>query len=752
MADGLESDDIARRAFEVTRRGYEQQEVRGFLHEVSALVERLQRDVLELRVRAERAEAKAAQAGEPDEALLMERLGAETTRVLTSAREAAAEIRTKAEADAERIVTNATLDAAEARAAAMRGADRRVAEAEAERESLLEEARTIVARRQAEAEEAARAIHEAVAAETNGLREELAQSRARTSQEAEAALEDARTQGRGMVAEAQEVRERVLADLAARRKRARRQIEQLNAGRERLLQAYDVVRRLLDESTQELGASLADARLAADAAAQRVEDEPEATIEDLTREADGLAGLPAARAVEIDDGSGSGLGVDVEPEPESEIEPESEPAEPAQPAAGAGVPSSAAQPAALSEVPPGVDQRGRRSRRRGRFVDRPDVHPSSTDSPVAAEPWESGSEEWELESVRLVVPEPSVDPAPVDDHGHDDVGDGLPVAPSELPPRPPPPAEPPTPEPVVADASGSLPAPFPDPDPEPEPAPQPERPEPQPVPEREPQPQREPAAASPTTDDGNGAASVDDLFARLRAARVPAEAAPEPGHPTELDAEGEGLVSVFTEREMALEPLVRELGRGLKRALADEQNEVLDRLRRSQPRSADELLLDADAHAARWAGVAESILAEAASAGASWTGGRPGPVADLADELARSLTAPLRDRVDRCFAASDGNLDEVADRVRALYREWKGQRLAEASGHFASAAFARGVYDAMESQAPVHWVVDPSGTPCPDCDDNVLGGTIPRGTEFPTGHECAPAHPGCRCLVLASGG
>jgi DivIVA domain-containing protein len=43
MADPLDSQNIARRSFEVSRRGYEQQEVRAFLHEVSALIDRLQR-------------------------------------------------------------------------------------------------------------------------------------------------------------------------------------------------------------------------------------------------------------------------------------------------------------------------------------------------------------------------------------------------------------------------------------------------------------------------------------------------------------------------------------------------------------------------------------------------------------------------------------------------------------------------------------------------------------------------------------
>ena len=60
------------------------------------------------------------------------------------------------------------------------------------------------------------------------------------------------------------------------------------------------------------------------------------------------------------------------------------------------------------------------------------------------------------------------------------------------------------------------------------------------------------------------------------------------------------------------------------------------------------------------------------------------------------------------------------------------------------------MFDATPSGTEVHWVVDPVGGRCPDCDDNVLGGDIEKGGEFPTGHTCAPAHPGCRCLVLAA--
>ena len=75
MADPLDSQNIARHSFGVGRRGYEQQEVRAFLHEVSALVERLQRELHEHRQRADRAEARLGLSSEPDDAMLLEVLG-----------------------------------------------------------------------------------------------------------------------------------------------------------------------------------------------------------------------------------------------------------------------------------------------------------------------------------------------------------------------------------------------------------------------------------------------------------------------------------------------------------------------------------------------------------------------------------------------------------------------------------------------------------------------------------------------------
>src|SRR5690606_18848431 len=124
-------------------------------------------------------------------------------------------------------------------------------------------------------------------------------------------------------------------------------------------------------------------------------------------------------------------------------------------------------------------------------------------------------------------------------------------------------------------------------------------------------------------------------------------------------AEPDPAAAAFTARAEASGPVVKELSRQLKRMLADEQNEVLDLLRRTKPKGVDDVLPAPDEHAARWADAVVGILGRAATSGAELAGAkRPkaSSVADLADELARNLSDPLRDRIDRSFAASDGNL------------------------------------------------------------------------------------------------
>ena len=727
MADPPAPQDIARRSFGTSRRGYEQQEVRGFLHEVAALVERLTRSEVELRQRAELAEGRLGVAEHPDEATLLEVLGSETTRVLTSAHEAAVEVRSKAEVTAAQTVAEATAEVAEIRSKATAEVEAAVTAAKLQSESMLEAARTALERQTAEAEAVAAGIRAAaeeaarlLRAEADGAleraREEAKTHLAQAGDESAAVLETAREQGREMVAEASAVRERVLRDLSERRKRARQQVEKLNAGRERLLQAYELVRRTTDEATNELSVSIIDARVAANAAARRVEDEPEVTPEELEAEA-AAAGLIDLPIMELDDdeavdhadtaqdqapGARAGeVPTVVEPVAMEPVAAEPVAAEPTK-----VVPDqepSAASSAATAHTEPAVsldDRRSRKGRRKKGFdgaltgeltvVTPPDPHEGVRilDAPPASEPTDgeppvaADEPEKALEvEAEVVVAEPASEPAPE------------PVAESEAP-----------------------------------------------------------ADAAPLESADEGLAPADDVFARLRAEHgaaaddsIPAE---EPAEPVVVDEVAPDGGGPFAARAAHVAPLEKELSRALKRALADEQNEVLDTLRREKPKGVDDLLPGVDLHAARWTEAVADTLRDATVAGAGSPAGTSVSVDDLANELAHALVGPLRDRIDRGFAASDGNLDDIADRVRALYREWRGQRLAETSEHFIAAAYARGAFEAIESGTKVRWVLDPSVGACPDCDDNVLAGAIDKGEAFPTGNTCAPAHPGCHCLVV----
>ena len=116
------------------------------------------------------------------------------------------------------------------------------------------------------------------------------------------------------------------------------------------------------------------------------------------------------------------------------------------------------------------------------------------------------------------------------------------------------------------------------------------------------------------------------------------------------------------------------------------------------------------------------------------------------------MVEPLRERLERCFGETVDDGDELAERVRACYREWKGQRVDELAARVAVAAANQGLLDRLPDGTLVHWVVEDGSTPSPDCDDNALAGDIPKGEPFPTGHTAPPISSHCRCLVAPKAG
>jgi hypothetical protein len=311
------------------------------------------------------------------------------------------------------------------------------------------------------------------------------------------------------------------------------------------------------------------------------------------------------------------------------------------------------------------------------------------------------------------------------------------------------------------------------------------------------------AASLPETEEPDDAAlddrrqqAVEDLFARLRAEQMPSradegitvlgpippisagggstlpsgaaaqvsteETAPRRPEPEVgsggLPAAAEGAEEpekepdpLLARRDELLGPVATGLARRLKRALADDQNAILDRLRGASAWS-DDVLGSEEEQERRYVQAAQAQLLEARQAGATFAGGAidGAPVVEgEAMALSKAIVAPLRRRLlEKSAGVEAGDEAVMADHVGSAFRDWKGQRMERVAADHAHHAFWETVVSVTGSGAKLRWVVDDDGVQCPDCDDNALAGPLARGETFPTGHVHPPAHPGCRCLVV----
>jgi hypothetical protein len=189
----------------------------------------------------------------------------------------------------------------------------------------------------------------------------------------------------------------------------------------------------------------------------------------------------------------------------------------------------------------------------------------------------------------------------------------------------------------------------------------------------------------------------------------------------------------------------------VKRALQDDQNDILDRIR-SQGGWKGGVLPELSEHTNRYVAASAEMLAEAARAGATFAGvgidfvgDVDGEATKLADEVVGSLRRRLEDDGPILDPTDDAAL---AEHVGAAFREWRGDRTDRLAGDHATSAFATAALAATAKDVTIRWIVDDEGAPCADCEDNALAEDVRPGDLFPTGHSHPPAHSGCRCLLV----
>jgi hypothetical protein len=283
-------------------------------------------------------------------------------------------------------------------------------------------------------------------------------------------------------------------------------------------------------------------------------------------------------------------------------------------------------------------------------------------------------------------------------------------------------------------------------------------------------------SASATSEDSR----VEELFARIREGRVGEPPTDDNGPESTLereDADGDPEVPqaavasdrdpeverLLTERDDLLDPIVARMARRLKRAMQDDQNLLLHRLRNDSGGYRQELLGSEDEQRRSLVEASVDFLGDAFDAGEAFARKQLGTEADtLADateinrsavgsgaqELADTVVTLLRRRLLEEDAEGPGPTEEeAAELISAAYREWRGERIERLVGDHVVGAFSSGVRAAAGKTA-LRWIASGAEEGCADCDDNALAEPVSEGDRFPTGHLYPPAHTGCRCLVV----
>jgi DivIVA domain-containing protein len=607
-------EEVANRAFGSSFRGYSETEVRSYLRRVAEELTSVREREQELLDTLDDLEEQLRAPKPLDEKQLLDMLGEETSRLLRTAREASEDIRRKAEERSSSVMEEAQAEAHRLRTDATEILGVRTQEAEAVAAEIIGEA-------------------EARGADIRATNDRVAQEQMqRAEQEAESIVEHARHQGREMLDEARVARERVLADLGRRRGLLQAQVEELRQGRDRLLEAYRVVKRTFLDATEAL------AQVEARAASERahaVDSGEHAALRDDTQ---GLALESEAVAI-----AGEAL--------------------------VAGEPAAGATSDADTE-------------------------------PEAGRPEPGSAEMADVDSLFARIRA-----------GHTEVAAAT-EADTMLPSRP--------------DAEGS---------------------EPPHVPESGEIEAEEVAIVEVVeveeidvvSSDGTGTGSGSE-----EAAEPPG---PE-GHTDEAGGTGDAADAWRARHAETVNPLVPPLVKRAKRSAQDDQNSLLDAVRRHKGRpSAQQVLRDDDALVAAWSEVLRSALDDAYRAGREAAGAAPEPAPDeVLAEAAATIAFPLRDRIAAAIDDVDaGDTSGLVERIGARYREWKNQQLERALCDVMVMAWSRGVYDGADVGTVLRWIPLSEGR-CADCDDNALEPTV-KGETFPTGQSRPPAHPGCRCLL-----
>ncbi len=234
--------------------------------------------------------------------------------------------------------------------------------------------------------------------------------------------------------------------------------------------------------------------------------------------------------------------------------------------------------------------------------------------------------------------------------------------------------------------------------------------------------------------------------------------------PVQADKAREGdykgqLAGEFIARDVAITRFGPALRRRLRRALNDDQSDVLNRLRGGgQGRKSTVTPNDLPSLGEQLTVYVEPLeegLADLAQAGLAAGNGTVMPtdaLHHLALQVAKHMVQNLRTpSVALVEGSTDGDREALHDPIRDLYRSVRSNVLDAVIEDAINEAFSLGLFASIRANSQLVWTSDPRWEPSPLCEINAATPGIEKGETFPSGHTRPLAMPGCRCLVLPVG-
>ena len=683
---------ILKQTFDLERRGFDQQQVQDYLRAISEALSDAQHRESDMRTRV----AKAVRRAEAAEKSLRT---APASQISESNRQVGDDVTSVL--DAARIAGEQRISAAEKSAATL------IANAKAEAAKMRSEAESVLTKRKAAAEVAGADIVAAARAESATEKRQAKAEVEKIMAQSVERVTRVRNECDALIHEAEEARAQILEDMERRRREARAQVERLRVGRDRLLRSYEVVRRTLEETTVELKSSLREAKVRGDTAARTITAEPLAGRDQLEIE---LLDAKMIGRIKISeppaDQSSATTAALRSPALPRPLDPPQKAAEkPRRPrvsqamkkgtakAPGAGPTAPAAAPT-LEASPPTSDvtpedavltPTGSRLKRKSRVT-----KVSGLDgAPKAPKSGSIDADLAQLEDDNLNVVQPADEIEQVV---------AVPVAEADR-------------DPAAINLFEMLRAQRSQPE---DARPEDAQPEDARVEDAQPEDARvedaQPEDAQPE-DARVEDARVEDAQpedARADGAQ-PEDARVEDTQP-ESSGAGETFPGIEAQRDAVIADAAKQLEKRLKRALADEQNELLAGLRSTKKRNKvvlTSIVGNIDVQLNRYLAAINEVALVTYGAGAALIDADPNsgllPAGAVEELLVSDVVLPIRERLELLDALDVEAPDSHVDPVRAFYRQRKTDHLGFAASRLANLLCVAGVCDALPDESSLPW-------------------------------------------------